>query len=73
MRGKSDFLKKFNLFCSLGLISFWVDPDFLKISKPLDLACICSHLCSPGPHPAKNREPGSAVRSPRDTLTTVGV
>lgn len=71
---KSNFLKKFNLFIfPLYLISFGSALLSLKPPKPLDPACIWSHVPSPGPVPAKNREPGSAVRASQDTLALVRV
>lgn len=78
MRGKkikSNFLKKCNLFIffPLCLISFGSALISLKPPKPLDPACIWSHIPSPGSVPAKNREAGLAVRASRDTLATVRV
>ena len=63
----------YSFFFPLCLISFGSALISLKPPKPLDPACIWSHIPSLGSVPAKNREAGSAVRASQDTLATVRV
>lgn len=70
MRGKKQFPQKKNQFALFSVSDFPRTSQTPALGLGLEPKQNVGHFSGPGPGPAKNKEAGSAVRSPRDTLTT---